>query len=53
MLGPDSLDVFEKAGVTALALQADTTLIFDKDVFFKRADKLGMAIVAYGAEGPS
>ncbi len=53
VLGEQSLEVFQKAHVSALALQAESTLIFDKEAFLKRADELGMTIAAYPAEGPN
>ncbi|MDE2039068.1 MAG: UDP-2,3-diacylglucosamine diphosphatase LpxI [Elusimicrobia bacterium] len=52
VLGLDSLAVFAEAGVTSLALEADSTLIFDKPEFLKRADAQGLAIAGYPAEGP-
>jgi len=52
VLGLDSLSVFKECGVTALALEAGSTLIFDKPEFLKAADIQKLAIVGYKAEGP-
>jgi UDP-2,3-diacylglucosamine hydrolase len=52
VLGMDSLKVFAEAGVTALALEAGTTLIFDKPEFLKAADAQRLAIAGYKSEGP-
>jgi DUF1009 family protein len=46
VLGLDSLKTFEKAGVTAVAIEARKTLIIDKDTFIEGANKLNLAIVA-------
>ena len=53
VLGLDSLTVFAEAGVTALALEAGTTLLFDKPEFIKRADAQKLAIAGYKPEGPA
>ncbi len=45
VVGLDTLDVLEKAGVSTLALEAEKTLLFDKERFFKRADSMKLAIV--------
>ena len=52
VLGLDSLKVFSDCGVTALALEAATTVIFDKPVFLKQADAQKLAIIGYKPEGP-
>lgn len=52
VLGLDSLQVFAECGVTALALEAGTTVIFDKPEFLKQAEARKLAIVGYPAEGP-
>jgi DUF1009 family protein len=52
VLGLDSLKVFAEAGVTALALEAATTVIFDKPEFLKQADAQKLAIVGFKPEGP-
>ncbi|MFC1679619.1 LpxI family protein [Elusimicrobiota bacterium] len=46
VLGLDTLDTLERAGASALAFEARRTLIFDKDAFLERADRLGLAVVA-------
>jgi len=45
VIGLDSLEVFAKAGVTALAIEAGKTLIFDKEDFLKRADAQRLAVI--------
>jgi DUF1009 family protein len=52
VLGMDSLKTFAECGVTALALEAGTTLIFDKPEFLKAADAQKLAVVGFKAEGP-
>ncbi len=51
VIGLDSLETFEGAGVTALAVEAGTTLMFDKDEFLKKADARKLAIVGLKPEG--
>ena len=51
VLGLDTLPVLEKAGVTALALEAGKTLVFDKEEFIRRADEKGIALMALSKEG--
>jgi DUF1009 family protein len=46
VVGPDTMTALEEAGATALALDADQTVILDQDAVVRRADRLGMAIVA-------
>jgi DUF1009 family protein len=46
VVGPDTLVALEEAGATALALDADQTLIIDQEKVVRTADRLGMAIVA-------
>ncbi len=45
VLGLDTLTVFAEAGVSALAVEAGSTIIFDKDEFVRRADDQGLAVV--------
>jgi DUF1009 family protein len=52
VIGLESLKVFAAAGVKAAALEAGSTLIFDKDEFLRRADEQGLALVGYPPEGP-
>lgn len=52
VLGLDSLKVFAECGVTALALEAGTTVMFDKTEFLKQADAQKLAVVGYPPEGP-
>lgn len=46
VVGPDTMAALEEAGATALALDADQTLILDREKVVKIADRVGMAIVA-------
>jgi DUF1009 family protein len=46
VVGPDTVAALEEAGATALALDADQTLMVDQDAVVKHADRLGLAIVA-------
>ena len=51
VIGLDSLKVFAEAGVSALALEAGSTLIFDKEQFLKTADAQKLAISGIRPEG--
>lgn len=53
VIGLDSLSVFAEAGAVALALEANATLVFDKDEFLARAQAQGLAIAAFPAQGPA
>jgi DUF1009 family protein len=44
IIGLDSLKVFAEAGVSALAVQAGSTMIFDYDEFVKRANSQNLAV---------
>jgi DUF1009 family protein len=46
VVGPDTIAALEEAGATALALDADQTLMVDQDAVVKHANRLGLAIVA-------
>ncbi|MFH1724655.1 MAG: UDP-2,3-diacylglucosamine diphosphatase LpxI [Elusimicrobiota bacterium] len=46
VLGLDTLDILERAGVTAIAVEAGKTLIFDKPEFLERADGMKLAVTA-------
>jgi DUF1009 family protein len=52
VLGLDSLQVFADAGVSALAVEAGTTLLFDKEEFLLRADRQKLSIIGLPARGP-
>lgn len=52
VIGLDTLKVFAQAGVTALALEAKATLIFDKEQFTAAANAQRLAIVGLSPEGP-
>lgn len=53
VVGLDTLTAFRAAGVKALALEAGTTLIFDRDRFLSEADAAGLSVAGYPPEGPS
>ena len=53
VVGLDSLEKFRAAGVTALALEAGSTLIFDRPRFAEGADAAGLAVAGFPPEGPS
>jgi DUF1009 family protein len=46
VIGPETLVALEDAGATALALDADHTLMLDREKVVATADRLGLAIVA-------
>lgn len=46
VLGLDSLAIFKKAGVTAVAIEARKTLIIDKDKFIRKADAMKLSLQA-------
>jgi DUF1009 family protein len=46
VVGPGTVGALQEAGATALALDADHTLMLEKDEVLATADRLGLAIVA-------
>jgi DUF1009 family protein len=46
VVGPDTVAALEEAGATALGLDADQTLMIERDRVMTIADRLGLAIVA-------
>ncbi len=52
VVGRDTIAAFKAAGVTAVALEAKSTLVFDRELFVKEADAAGIAIAAFPPEGP-
>ncbi|MDE2060304.1 MAG: UDP-2,3-diacylglucosamine diphosphatase LpxI [candidate division NC10 bacterium] len=46
VIGPETMVALEDAGATALALDADHTLMLDREKVVATADRLGLAIVA-------
>jgi hypothetical protein len=46
VIGPETVVALEEAGATALALDADQTLILDREKVVATADRLGLAMVA-------
>ncbi len=53
VMGLESLKTFAEAGARAIALEARTTLIFDKEAFLAQADAQRLAISAFGPAGPA
>ncbi len=49
VLGLDSLKTFKKAGVTAVAIEARRTLLFDKDAFLREANAMKLSLQALEA----
>ncbi|MBI4059809.1 MAG: UDP-2,3-diacylglucosamine diphosphatase LpxI [Elusimicrobia bacterium] len=52
VVGLDSLARFRAAGVGALALEAGSTLVFDRERFARDADAAGIAVAGFPPEGP-
>lgn len=52
VVGLDTLTSFKAAGVKAIALEAGSTLIFDRDRFAINADAAGIAVAGFAPEGP-
>ncbi len=53
VVGLDTLAAFASAGVKALALEAGSTLVFDRDRFAAQADAAGLAVAGFPPEGPT
>ncbi|HVA66561.1 MAG TPA: UDP-2,3-diacylglucosamine diphosphatase LpxI [Elusimicrobiota bacterium] len=53
VMGLDSLSVFAKARVSAVALEAGTTLLFDKEKFMQEADAAKICVMGFAPEGPA
>lgn len=53
VLGLETLKVLERARVSALAVEADKTLIFDREDFLRRVDELGISVIARGDDPPA
>lgn len=51
VLGMESLRVFAAAGVGAAAIEAGSTMIFDKEAFLRQADEQGLALAALSGDG--
>lgn len=47
VLGLDTLQTLQRCGVTAMAIEAGKTLLFDKEEFFKRSDRLELSLTAF------
>jgi DUF1009 family protein len=48
--GPGTIAAMQKAGATALAVDAGRTLLLDREVMLARANELGMAMIGYEPE---
>ena len=49
VLGLDSLAVFQKCNVSAVAIDADRTLLLDRSNLVSQADEMGLTMVAFPA----
>jgi hypothetical protein len=47
VVGLPTLAVMGRAGATALALDAGRTLLLDREEFIRRADALGLTVMAF------
>jgi len=47
VVGPQTIRVMAETGTTALAIDADRTLLLDREEFLRQADAAGIAVVAY------
>jgi len=45
-VGPQTIDVMQETGTTALAIDAGRTLLLDRDELLSRANAAGVAVVA-------
>jgi UDP-2,3-diacylglucosamine hydrolase len=50
VIGLTTIDVMRRSNVTALAIDARKTLLFDRDALIRSADEAGMAIQAFAPE---
>ena len=48
-VGPGTIDAMREAGATALALEAGSTLVVDRERFVERADEAGLAVWGFEA----
>jgi UDP-2,3-diacylglucosamine hydrolase len=46
VIGMRSLKVFRKAGVTALAIEANRTILLEREKIVAAADKMNLAIIS-------
>jgi UDP-2,3-diacylglucosamine hydrolase len=51
VIGLKTVDVMRRSNVTALAIDARKTLLFDRDALIRAADEAGIAIQAFASEG--
>ncbi len=52
VIGLDTLSILRQAGVTSLALEAATTLLFDKEDFLRQAIAQKLAVLGLPPQGP-
>jgi len=50
VIGPNTIDVMRRCNVSALAIDARRTLLFDRDNLIRTADEAGIAIQAFASE---
>jgi DUF1009 family protein len=53
VIGLDTVEVMRACGVTALAIDAGRTLLFDRAHLIAAADAAGIAIEAFATEAPA
>jgi UDP-2,3-diacylglucosamine hydrolase len=53
VVGLKTIEVMARSNATALAIDAERTLLFDRDALIPAADKASIAIQAFAAESPS
>ncbi len=49
-VGPDTIDNLHRNGARALVIEADATLVIDRETLVRRADELGIVVMAHAAE---
>lgn len=47
VIGPQTVEVMQETGTTALAVDAGRTLLLDREELLRRADKAGVAMIGY------
>jgi DUF1009 family protein len=53
VVGPDTVSALVEARASALAIESDSVLLLDRERFVAEADRRGLVIWAFGAEGDS
>jgi DUF1009 family protein len=50
-IGPDTIENLHRHGAKAVVIEAAATLVIERDKVVERADRLGIVVIAHGAEG--